>query len=379
MIPKVSVVMPVYNVEDYLVECLESVVGQTLKDIEIICVNDGSTDNSLAILEDFCGKDSRISVIDKSNEGYGAAMNDGIAAATGEYVGIVEPDDYIALNMYDTLYSIAAENGLDFIKADFYRFKREKTGDMNLVYNKLDKGDTWYGQVFDPSHQPQTLRFIMNTWSGIYNRSFLNANGIRHNETPGASFQDNGFWIQTFLKAKKAMILNKPFYFNRRDNPNSSVKSTSKVYCMNREYDYIFDIVRKEPELWDRFRGMLWLMRFRNYEFTLKRIDDCYRLDYLTTISEEMAQAYAEEEMDREVFSESEWMKLQAIIRDPGAFYEEHYGNSKELLELTKENKRLKAENERLRQVRNSTTFKVGKALMWVPSHVKKALGESRS
>ena len=93
--PKVSVIIPVYNVEKYLRQCLDSVINQTLKDIEIICVDDGSTDNCPNILDEYAAKDARIKIIHKKNEGYGKAMNVGISHASGEYIGIVEPDDYI--------------------------------------------------------------------------------------------------------------------------------------------------------------------------------------------------------------------------------------------------------------------------------------------
>jgi len=101
---QVSVVVPVYNVEPYLRTCMESITRQTLRDLEIICVNDGSKDGSLAILKEFAEKDPRIVLIDQPNGGYGKAMNAGIDRATGEYLGIVEPDDFIALTMYEDLY-----------------------------------------------------------------------------------------------------------------------------------------------------------------------------------------------------------------------------------------------------------------------------------
>ena len=134
---KVSVIIPVYNVEEYLEECMESVIHQTLKEIEILCVNDGSTDHSLQILEQYAKKDDRIRIISQENSGYGKAMNCGLDAATGEYIGIVEPDDYVPLNMYEDLYGKAKEEKLDFVKADFYRFTTEKNGNKKLYYNHL--------------------------------------------------------------------------------------------------------------------------------------------------------------------------------------------------------------------------------------------------
>ena len=115
--PKVSIIIPTYNVEAYLKECMDSVTRQTLKDIEIICINDGSTDGSLEILKEYADKDPRIVLVDKENEGYGVGMNIGLDKASGEYIGIVEPDDFVPLNMYEDLYNTAKENDLDFVKA----------------------------------------------------------------------------------------------------------------------------------------------------------------------------------------------------------------------------------------------------------------------
>ena len=112
---------------------------QTLKDIEIICINDGSTDGSLKILQEYAAKDDRIKIVDKENGGYGIGMNIGLDMATGEYIGILEPDDYVAITMYEDLYKVAKDNDLDFVKADFYRFQRGETGNMYLVYNHLSK------------------------------------------------------------------------------------------------------------------------------------------------------------------------------------------------------------------------------------------------
>ena len=212
---KVSVIVPVYNVEKYLAECMDSVTGQTLQDIEIICVNDGSTDSSPDILKKYKEQDERIVLIDRENRGYGYTMNEAIGQASGEYIGIVEADDYVSLKMYEELYCKAREYDLDFIKADFYRFKRAENGSMELFYNHLSPNESDYNKVFNPGKTPETLRYIMNTWSGIYKRSFLRQYRISHNETPGASYQDNGFWFQTFIYGKRAMILDKPYYRNQ--------------------------------------------------------------------------------------------------------------------------------------------------------------------
>ena len=322
--PKVSIVIPTYNVENYLRECMESVINQTLSDIEIICINDGSTDGSLKILREYADRDERVILIDKKNEGYGVGMNTGMDIASGEYIGIVEPDDFVPLTMYEDLYNIAKDNELDFVKADFYRFTRDsRTGELNLVYNRLDPSGENYNQVISPFEKPYVTKFIMNTWSGIYRRQFIEEHHIRHNTTPGAAFQDNGFFWQTFMYAKRCMFLDRPYYMNRRDNPNSSVKNKEKVYCMNIEYDFIRDIfMQKENEkLWDRFKYYFNYKRYFSYLFTLGRISKEFKRGYVERISREFKRARSQDELDFKVFTPNTRKKISLLIQKPIAYY----------------------------------------------------------
>lgn len=366
---KVSIIVPAYNVEPYLVECMESITKQTLSDIEIICINDGSTDGTLKILKSYAEKDPRIVLIDKENGGYGIGMNIGLSVATGEYIGIVEPDDFVPVNMFGDLYEIAKANDLDFVKADFYRFERASNGDMFLTYNHLDRKNQYYNQVFDPSHTPEAIRFIMNTWSGIYRKAFLDEYHIRHNETPGASFQDNGFWFQTFAFAKRGMVIDKPYYMNRRDNPNSSVKNVQKIYCINAEYDHIRDVLMQYPETWERFKTYYTLKRFHNSVATLRRISNEFKKDYVERFSKEMKRAKQMGEMDEVLFTAAERDNLHLLINQPLVYYK--------LKALPMNNgpstfnnnfKQVKAE---LDQIKRSKSYRVGKAIMYIPVRLK--------
>lgn len=246
---KVSIIVPVYNGEQYLSTCLDSILAQTLEDIEVICVDDGSSDQSPAILDDYAKRDSHVHVIHKDNRGYGHSMNVGIDAASGEYIGIVESDDCILPNMYETLYSTAKNNDLDFVKSDVIFWW--ETIRYTCEYHKEDL-NPYYGRVLDSSNRKLFFQFFMNTWTGIYKRSFLNENSIRHNETPGAAYQDNGFWIQTLSFCERAMWLKDAFYLYRQDNPLASVKSKSNVLTMVNEYNFVSKILtekHKEQEL----------------------------------------------------------------------------------------------------------------------------------
>ena len=320
MDPKVSVIIPVYNVERYLEEGMESVVGQTLQDIEIICINDGSTDHSLEILKRYAEADPRIVLIDKQNEGYGVGMNIGLDRAAGEYIGIVEPDDFVPADMFEELYAAADENRLDFIKADFFRFVTGPDGQYRKTLYRLSSDPDDYNRVFDPSSDPSRLRYVMNTWCGIYRREFLNSHHIRHNTTPGASFQDTGFWLQTFIYARRAMITGIPYYMNRRDNPGSSVHDPNKVFVMNREFEFIRNILEKDPEIRQRFIPMYWYIKYQAYLPRLRRIAQKYKIPFVKKMREEFLQADRDGELDPGLFSVGERKVLETLLKDPYLF-----------------------------------------------------------
>lgn len=376
---KVSIVIPVYNVQDYLEECMESVVGQTLKDIEIICVNDGSTDSSPEILRRFQEQDGRIRVINKENGGYGQAMNQGICKASGKYIGIVEPDDYIDSDMYRDLYETAEKYELDFVKADFYRFKTGEDGEREFFYNHLSPKPQDYHVVFNPSKNPETLRFIMNTWSGIYRKDFLKKHQIRHNETSGAAFQDNGFWFQTFIYGERAMIIDRPHYRNRRDNPDSSVNSREKVYCINREYDYIRSILVKMPEVWEQFKYLYWFKKYHNYMGALCRIGEEYRKEYVQRFSEELKRGMALGELKKEVFSNTAWNNIQSITENPEQYYLTRVYPKSMSQKVFERIDRLETENQKLKgeiaRIRKSKSFRLGRLILFLPGKLKKILG----
>ncbi len=353
--PKVSVIVPVYNVEPYLRECMDSIVRQTLKDIEIICINDGSTDGSLAILKEYAEKDDRIILVDKENGGYGLAMNIGLDKATGEYIGIVEPDDYIGLTMFEDLYNAASANDLDLVKADFYKFYTEEDGERIILrYTHLCRYPEDYGNVFKPTERMRSFLYVMNTWAGIYRLAFIREKGIRHNETPGAAFQDNGFWFQTFMYAERAMILDRPYYRVRRDNPNSSIRNPSKVYAMNVEYDHIRELIERDPAMWEKMKGMYWHKRFHNYDGTLKRIDPSFTDEYRKTVAKELKAGYAAGEFTEAEFSEAEWPVVRALMEGRKT------AQSTAPAEITE-----------AQLIMNSASYKVGRVITWLPRKVR--------
>lgn len=314
--PKISIVVPVYNGEPYLDECISSICRQTLQDIEIICVNDGSNDNSLGILQKYAANDQRIKIIDKENTGYGHSMNLGLDMASGDYLAIVESDDWIPEEMMQTLYEYAELNEVDFIKADFYRFVHQADGTVRKIYNHL-AAEKYYNRVFCPSDEVSSFKFIMNIWSGIYRMDFIKKNEIRFNETPGASFQDNGFWFQTFALAKRAYFLDKPLYMNRRDNPLSSVNNKEKVYVACHEYDYIHGWVLNRFGNNRRYLYLCAEGRIRNYLFTTERIADEFKPDFYKRFKADYDKMLEAGEVAPTTFSDSWKKRVFPIVENP--------------------------------------------------------------
>lgn len=314
----VSVIVPVYNVEQYLPKCLDSIISQTLKNIEIICVDDGSTDNCADILKTYAEKEARIRVLSQSNSGYGKAVNNGIAVALGKYIGIVEPDDFILPDMYKTLFTTAEKHDCEIVKSNFYRFYGD--GKEKTLW-KIAKEDKNYGRVICPAKEKDCFRYTMNTWCGIYKRDFLLANGITHNETPGASFQDNGFWFKGFCHATRLMFVNKAFYMNRRDNPGSSVADRKKVYCGNTEYALLYEWLCKNPKIKETFIDVFLMKKLHTYMFNLRRIAAEYRHEYILRFSEEFSESLQRGELKQAVFTVKEWTELMQLIRDAEEYY----------------------------------------------------------
>ncbi len=216
---KISVIVPVYNVENYLAQCIESIINQTLRDIEIICINDGSSDSSKEILEKFQNEDKRIIIINKTNGGYGSSCNAGINLAKGEYISIVESDDFIDKNMFEDLYNFAKENNADVVKSAYYEFKDEDSEISKINWSKQYKMPEKTFQIKDCT---QLVYFHPSIWSCIYKKTFLDKNNIRFVEAKGAGWADNPFQIQTLCLAKRIFYTDNAYYYYRLTNPASS-------------------------------------------------------------------------------------------------------------------------------------------------------------
>lgn len=311
---KVSILIPIYGVEKYLPHCVISVLSQTLKDIEIILIDDGSKDNSSKICDEFAKKDKRIKVIHKKNSGYGDSLNHGIKLAKGKYIAIVDADDWIEPNMYHTLYDISEKNKLDIVKGDFYRYSEITRQDSkeNYISDEISE------KMITVTSYPILLE-KPSIWAGIYNKDFLIKNKISFLTTPGASYQDTSFHIKTLLMAQKVMFINKAFYHYRQDNVHASVKDTGKVFCVCDEWSEIIQYL-KQNKKYQALAPLLCLLQFNTYYWNLKRLSGRNQREFLWAFSQEFRKFQAQNILQKNLFKKKQYKQLMRIINSPILF-----------------------------------------------------------
>lgn len=232
---KFSIIIPVYNVKEYLEECLESIVNQSFKDFEVICVNDGSTDNSLEILQKYAEKDERFKVLNQENQGQGVARNNALKIANGEYILFVDPDDFVEFDMLEVLkerldvqnidvaffdYQIFGEN----TKTKIVRFMDEMKNNLNL---NIDDNFVFNWQELVKNNFSS---IPMMVWNRVYSNKFIQDNNIRF--APNKHAEDHIFSISATLLADKISYIKKTLY-HYRNRPGSAVNKVSEeIFCV---------------------------------------------------------------------------------------------------------------------------------------------------
>ncbi|MBE6101402.1 MAG: glycosyltransferase family 2 protein [Selenomonas ruminantium] len=316
--PKVTIIIPVYNVEKYLSQCIESAIRQTMRDIEILCIDDGSTDSSPSLLDEYSNIDSRIRVIHKENAGYGHTMNLGIDKAQGEYIFFLESDDFLLPNICQDMYEACQKNKLDIAKAGYYRFFSR--GDE--IYKKYVPA-SWnenYECVLDKSRYEEMFQSERYTWMCMYAKVFLDEFNIRHNETPGASFQDNGFWFISTMYCRRMCFLNRGGYMYRLDNPTSSIHDGTKIYSLAEEYAFIRERVKTYPEnkKWYFTQAALYDFGLHFWYFTCVHISLMRVLAYI--LSQEIRECFKSELFRIEPMDNLYSKKLLTCMASPELF-----------------------------------------------------------
>lgn len=315
--PAVSVLVPVYNVERYLRQCLESLRDQTLADIEVICINDGSTDGSRGIIEEFLS-DPRFRVIDKPNSGYGASMNRGLDEARGRYLAILESDDFLDAPALERLLALAEGNDAQLVKADFYlHWSQPSPRDELFGFVSPSMAD----RVMRPDEDPRVFYRKSSIWSALYRTDFLRANDIRFLETPGASYQDTGFNFKALACAERAVFTQEAFLHYRQDNESSSVNSPGKVYCVCDEYAEIQRFLDARPELKERLLPIAMKMKYDAYMWNYERLAPELQGEFMQRIADEFSRHVERGEFDPGFLEPWKAQDLRRIIADPAAYH----------------------------------------------------------
>lgn len=217
--PKVSIIVPIYNVEKYLDRCMDSLLNQTLKDIEIIMVDDGSPDNCPSMCDEYAKKDVRVKIIHKKNAGLGFARNSGIDVATGEYIAFVDSDDYVDRNMYETLYNKAKKNKVNAVLCGFYHDDNGKIieGCIDGMPDKettIDFQTDYISNVIGclPEDVSNQL-YGYSVWNILFSREVIRNNSIRFESERNFVSEDILFQLDYASCASKLLLMPKPFYY----------------------------------------------------------------------------------------------------------------------------------------------------------------------
>ena len=286
----VSVIIPVYNAEKYLEECLKSVVTQSYSDLEIICVNDGSTDRSAEIIKKFAKDDRRFVVINQANRGLSAARNEGTKKASGSYIMYVDADDFIEVNMVEVLLKNILTHKTDFVIESIWNYNDE-TG------RRVDREDryftlTWLGPAFNNRPiKPAELVHVMYklpvmAWGKLYNANFLKNSGVKFPE--GLIYEDNLFFTELFFKANSFSVDRRQLYNYRVNVQKSITKDTGKNYnhmieIMNR----MEEVLKKQPSyeiLKESFIGY----KLQHYMRSLVFVNPKYEFKYFYELKREL-------------------------------------------------------------------------------------------
>ena len=281
---KVSVIIPIFNTEKYLNNALDSIINQSLDDIEIICINDGSTDRSLEILEEYKKKDSRIKIVSQTNHGLGYSRNQGLNIANGEYIYFIDSDDSLDHNALNELYNLCETKSLDvvlfkLINVDEDSGRKYPNNYYDMKFLKNIVGDN----VFSYKDLGERLYDVAVSIPGKFFKSEL-ISDIRFDES--LVFEDNPFFIEVLFKAKRAYFYDK-YLYNRLRRENSIVSTfDSSFYDVIPISNSILQIT-KDYGHYEEFKDKVFNKKIIQTYYRFSLVEDCYKADFFTIIKKD--------------------------------------------------------------------------------------------
>lgn len=292
--PKVSIILPVYNVAPYLKQSLDSIISQTLTDIEIICVDDGSTDESGKILDEYKEKDARIKVIHKKNAGTGAARNDGLKIATGECIGFVDPDDWILPNMYERLYNILQDKELDIVMFTPDVFNDQTQKHEGFLYFQ----DSNFPKILDDKifnkDDISPFSYPMCVWNKLYRKKLFDENNIDFAE--GLDFEDHKVIFKSLFTAKRIYFIREKLYVYRHSRKGSILSDNdTRMFDHIKIYDIVENIL-KETGNWEKFHLDFLRYKVHNILYYYTMIKPQYKDEYYKKMAKSLQNTQMSEE-----------------------------------------------------------------------------------
>ena len=329
MKPAVSVILPSLNVKSYIGECINSVLKQTLKELEIICIDAGSTDGTKEILQKYADIDSRVKLLHSEIKSYGYQLNMGLDVAKGKYIGIVETDDFVVSDMYETLYNCAEKENVDYVKADYKSFFTLLSGERLFSEEHLFQSKNDYETVVKPQNIIDVLERDHSIWKGIYNKDFLTSNSIRFHETPGAAFQDIGFSMQVMYHAKRAVYLQKCCYCYCMDRDGASSNTKNVLKYSFQEFRWLLEENVLSNHLTERYAKGFY--RRMSYSFLrqyvkISQMNNYTKLnewdEYYDWFKEKLNKAIHQGILSKDDYSEETWFLLSSLLESSNNFIE---------------------------------------------------------
>ncbi len=318
MNPEITVIMPSLNVMRYIVACMDSVRNQSLKNTEILCIDAGSTDGTLEYLQSCAEQDERIRLIRSDRKSYGYQVNVGIREAQGAYIAIVETDDYIDREMFQSLYSQGVSYGLDFIKSDFEMIYEDCPKKEKKAQNIFKRDSELYRRVITPADYNYIFVYDQNIWKGLYRREFLLTNEIMLQETHGAAYQDLGFTLQVLQSAQRAMYIPEAYYKYRFNREDASSVNINTLRYVRQEFAWLFENhkVEKTEGIYNRlacsFIGELNKALIKSdYDICVPYISEPY-----VWIKKELKDAIEQGQLNRSFFSREMWHEIVFALYD---------------------------------------------------------------
>lgn len=280
--PKISVIVPVYNVEKYLRECLDSIVSQTFKDIEIICVNDGSTDSSLEILNEYEQKDGRIKVLSQNNSGASAARNKGIAASCSPYITFVDADDLVDISAFEKMLECLERNDADYVYCRIERFDGRTGCPIKSI--KTNAESHIKSDFFNENDMPDSFYPLLSesACDKMYKKDFIIKNNLYFPE--GLMYEDVPFFARLYLSAEKISFLDEFFYKYRQFHCSSITQSSGRKHF---DIFKAFELRRnvfKKFEKWEKYKTVILLYEIKKLFLCLALLDESLRQEFVYEI-----------------------------------------------------------------------------------------------